>query len=268
MKKGLCLLLAALLLAGVGALALADGGEWVSSKMNGYIPLASYVGDYDGWVDIAGYGGVALPESTDVRIISRNASVWAQPRTNSDKLGTVQNGDELHGRVDANTNIIMQDGFYAVSYKSRDAWVNSAYAVCGPFEIVLMESNVPAFCAPNRNAKRVGSLSKLTRYTVIGFYDDFYVVSLRDAAAFIPMSVKHYDTTFMRYYHASWSGQAKTVRGTTVRTGPGEGYASVRDMRADTSFEYWDIIDGWCLLADQETGCYVYVRASDTTAAQ
>lgn len=268
MKKGLCLLIVSLMLVGLGALAFADGGEWVSSEMNGYISFASYVGDYDGWVDITGYGGVTLTESTDVRIISQNASVWAQPRTNSDKLGSVKNGEELRGRVDGDTNIIMQDGFYAVDYNGRNAWVNSAYSVCGPFEIVLMESNVPAYCTPNRNSKRVGSLNKLTRYTVLGFYDDFYVVNLREASAFIPMSVRHYDTTFMRYYHAAWSGEARTIRGTTVRSGPGDNYASVRDMDADTSFAYWDIIDGWCLLVDEKTGCYVYVDAEDTTAAQ
>ena len=49
-------------------------------------------------------------------------------------------------------------------------------------EIVLMESNVPAYVAPDRNAKKVGSLSKMTRYRVIGFYDDYYIVSFRGAA--------------------------------------------------------------------------------------
>ena len=211
MKKILVCLTAALLLVCLVSLSQADGGTWVYSRNNGYISLAGYVGRYNGWVDITGYGGVAVPESTAVRIISRNASVWAQPRTNSDKLGTVQNGDELHGRVDANTNIIMQDGFYAVDYNGQDAWVNSAYAVCGPFEIVLMESNVPAYSAPDRSAKLVGSLSKLTRYTVIGLYGDFYVVNLREAAAFIPRSVKHYDTIFERNSHEAWGGQGKTT---------------------------------------------------------
>lgn len=49
-------------------------------------------------------------------------------------------------------------------------------------EIVLEESNVPAYIAPDARSKKVGSLSKMTRYRVIGFYDDYYIVSFRGAA--------------------------------------------------------------------------------------
>ena len=59
----------------------------------------------------------------------------------------------------------------------KTGWVNAAYVVRNKLEIVLMESNVPAYVAPDRNAKKVGSLSKMTRYRVIGFYDDYYIVS-------------------------------------------------------------------------------------------
>lgn len=245
--------------------ALAAGGKtWVNSSANGAIPLASYVGDYDGWVDIAGFGGITAADSIKVAIVSRNASVWAQPRTNSTKLGTAQHGEELPGNADGNGRIAMRDGFYSVTYKGKQGWVNSAYAVVAPLEIVLMEGNVPAYCAPDRRAKRVGSLNKLTRYTVLGFYDDFYVVSLREAAAFIPMSVKHYDTTFERYYHASLSGRGKTVRKTAMRCGPGHDYASAGDMGAGKGFTFFDVINGWCLLHDDSTNCFVYIDADDT----
>ena len=266
MKKIIALALAALL-ACLAAAALADGANgWLDSKLNGSnsVRFSSYEGGHDGWVDADGRGGVTIPESTTVRVISHNASVWAQPRTNSEKLGTVKNGEELSGRIDGNDRIIVQDGFFAVEYKGKSAWVNCAYAVCGPYEIVLMESNVPAYCAPDRNAKRVGSLSKLTRYTVIGFYGDYYVVNLREASAFIPRSVRHYDTIFEKNYHAAWNGQGKTTSKTTVRTGPGSDYPSVRDMSAGSSFTYWDVIDGWCLTVDGDTGCFVYIDASDT----
>ena len=253
-------LLTALLLCG-GALA---DQEWVGSRLHGEIRLAAYAGDYgNGWIDVTGFGGVTLVEQSAVRIVSRNASVWAEARTNSSKVGTAQNGEDIPGRVDGNGRIIMKDGFYAVTYKGQEAWVNSAYAVCGPLEIVLLESNVPAYCAPNRQSKRVGSLSKLTSYTVLGFYGDFYVVSLREAAAFIPMSVKHYDTTFMRLYHAGLTQQGKTLRKTTVRTGPGEHYANVSDVNAGYAFTCYDEIDGWYLTVDRGTGCFVYIDAAD-----
>ena len=265
MKKGFALALAALLLVCLTAVSLADGGgEWFSSKFNGYVQMASYVGNYNGWMEIPGYGGVTLTESTDVRVISRNASVWAQAKTNSDKLGTVYNGDDLQGRVDEYGNIIMKDGFYGITYNGRDAWINSWYTVCGPFEIVLMEGNVPAFSTPNRSSKRVGSLDKLTKYTVIGFYNDFYVINLREASAFVPMNIKHYDTTFMRYYHAWTSFQGRTTSQTTVRTGPGDNYTRVYDMNEGQSFEYLDVIDGWCLVYDNSRDCYVYIDTDAT----
>lgn len=263
-KSSLALALAVLML--LGCVALADGVNrtWVQTSSGESLALASFVGDYDGWTDTDGLGGVTPGETASVRVISRNASVWDQPRTNSGKLGTVKNGQEIACVTDAYGNCVMQDGFYAVSYQGRQAWINSAYAVTSSLEIVLMESNVPAYCAPSRNAKRVGSLAKLTRYAVLGFYDDFYVVSLREAAAFIPMSVKHYDSTYESYFRGGWHGEGTVTSKTTVRTGPGSGYASVRDMKAGASFTYMGVIDGWCILQDSDSGCFVYINADDT----
>lgn len=249
------------------AVASADGmGQWVKSR-HGYVTFSAFAGDYDGWLDITGFGGVTAAEQSSVRIISKNASVWAQPRTNSKKLGTVQNGAELSG-VSANTaegvvSVLMNDGFYAVEYKGAIGWVNSAYAVCGPFEIVLMESNVPAYCAPDPSAKKVGSLSKLTRYTVLGFYEDYYVVNLRQAAAFIPMSVRHYDTHFERLYHAGYHAALTVTAKTALRTGPGDAYAKVKDLKAGETFDCIDEIEGWYLVSDGDAGGYTYIWSGD-----
>ena len=49
--------------------ALADGdSEWLRSRFNNYIQLASHVGDYDGWLDISGLGGVTLRDGVSVRL--------------------------------------------------------------------------------------------------------------------------------------------------------------------------------------------------------
>lgn len=269
MKK-LCALLAMLCLMTTAALA-DGGGEWVKS-LHGYVQFASFVGDYDGWVDIEGMGGVTLREQANLRVVSKNASVWAEPRTNSKKLGTVNNGDDIWAipsqEQDADTQpIVEQNGFYAVEYKGKNGWengwINSAYVVHAPFEIVLMESNVPAFCAPDRTSKRVGSLSKLTRYTVIGFYEDFYVVNLRQAAAFIPMSVKHYDTHFERWYHAGMHRNLTVTSKTVIRTGPGDDYAKVKDAKAGQVYDCMDEIDGWYLISDGDPGVYTYIWSGD-----
>lgn len=269
MKKWL-VLSAAVMMMFLASSALADGNAlWVKSRLNGYVRLASYVGDYNGYTGIDDLGGVTIPEQGCVQIISKNASVWEQPRTNSKKLGTVQNGEILQGSpagTGLSGSIVMQDGFYAVLYKNSVGWVNSAYCVLAPYEITLMESNVPAYCAPDARAKKVGSLSKLTKYTVIGFYDDFYIVNLRQAAAFIPMSVAHYDTHFERLYHAGFHTKLTVNKKTALRTGPGEGYAKVKDVKSGQTYDCVDEVDGWYLVTDGDAGGYTYIWSGDASA--
>ena len=247
--------------------ALADGdSEWLRSRFNNYIQLASHVGDYDGWLDISGLGGVTLRDGVSVRVISRNASIWAQPRTNSKKLGTAKNGEDLACEITMWNNeavLVQENGFYAVSYKGTTGWINEAYVVYAPYEIVLMEGNVPAFCAPDHFSKRVGSLNKLTRYTVLGFYEDFYVINLREAAAYVPMSVAHYDSDLERLYHGGMEATAVVAKKTVMRTGPGNGYASVRDIKAGQKLTCLDEIEGWYLIQDHDTGCYTYIWSGD-----
>ena len=69
----------------------------------------------------------------------------------------------IHRALDGGYEPVMQNNFYQVDYKGKTGWVNAAYVVRNTLEIVLMESNVPAYVAPDRNAKKVGSLSKMTR---------------------------------------------------------------------------------------------------------
>ena len=72
--------------------ALADGdSEWLRSRFNNYIQLASHVGDYDGWLDISGLGGVTLRDGVSVRVISRNIlqmRVWERGNGETKACGT------------------------------------------------------------------------------------------------------------------------------------------------------------------------------------
>ena len=69
--------------------AMADGsGDWLYSSMNGWIQLASYTGEYDGYVCVDGLGGVTGADAYTVTVISKSASIWAEPRTNSKKLAS------------------------------------------------------------------------------------------------------------------------------------------------------------------------------------
>ena len=83
-----------------------------------------------------------------VRVISKSASIWQEPRTNSKKLGSAKNGEEIAIIRGENGGPLEQNGFYRVDYNGKAGWINQEYCVYAPVEIILMESNVPAYCAP------------------------------------------------------------------------------------------------------------------------
>jgi len=245
--------------------ALADGaGEWVRSEVHGYIQLASYAGEYDGYVSVDGYGGVTAGDAYCVTVISKSASVWAEPRTNSKKLGSAAHNDTLACRTEDGESLVYENGFYGVTYKGKDGWINEDYVVNNNLTITLLESNVPAYIAPDTASKKVGSLSKLTAYRVIGFYDDYYVINLRGAAAaYIPMSVKHRDNTFLSYYHnsASFNLEVTTNSKVVLRTGPDSSYPEIRTVKAGTRLTVMDIIDDWFMVWDGEQ--YAFIAPDD-----
>jgi len=272
MKKIMMLALAALLL--INASALADGLhlDYIKTHHSALYGEAmrfqSFAYDYPGYVraDNMGYAPYNGIDEPFIRIITKSASVWAEPRTDSKKLGSAANGDELDCLIE-DGDAATEGGFFVVEYKGNIGYVNQDYAVLSPLEIVLMESNVPAYIAPDSSAKCVGSLSKHTRYTVIGMYDDYYIVNLRGAAAaYISKKTKCYDNRFEKYYLAMPTKKGTILRKTQLRTGPGEEYPKVADVKAGDRFEFYDMIDAWYMLRYTPKGgepVFVFVYCSD-----
>ena len=246
-KMAVCLLAGLMLLC---TAALADGGSgWLNSATRGSLQLASYTGDYNGYVDVDGCGGSQADDSLWVTVISKKATVWSSPSTGSKQLGGEPFGDGLRVATNDSGQPIMEKNFYKVDYNGKTGWINASYVVRNKLEIVLMESNVPAYVAPDRNAKKVGSLSKMTRYRVIGFYDDYYIVSFRGAAcAYIPMGCRHYDTTFEAAERTSSYGKGAVAYSTKLRTGPGESYPEIKELKEGETVVCLDKIEGWYVL--------------------
>lgn len=244
--------------------ALADGsGEWYQSRTHGYVQLNSYAGWYNGYVSVDGRGGATQYDQTSVTVISKNASVWREPKTNSKRLASISHGQSLRCVTYDGYTAEQSNGFYAVEYNGQIGWINKDYVVLSTLEIVLQESNVPAYIAPDTSSKKVGSLSRGTRYRVIGFYDNYYIVNLRGAAAaFIPMSVRHYDTTFeaMYIYNGSYTYYGQTNGKTDMRTGPGREFPVLKTLSAGYQFECVDKIGGWYVVrySDSSTDGTVY----------
>lgn len=265
-KTMAALLIAGTLLLGVGA--QADGyAYWTESTGAVYFNQMAnreYFSDRYNEPNASPY----YEDSKVVRVICKSASIWQEPRTNSKRLGSVANGEEVEIIRGENGGALKQYGFYRVSYKGQAGWINKDYCVYAPLEIVLMESNVPAYCAPDSTSKKVGSLAKLTRYTVLGTFGDYYVINLRQAAAFVPVSARHYDTTFEgRFLPADRAAKGVTLHKTTLRTGPGDGYASVEEVKAGYEFTCVGEIGGWYMLAykskNTDGTVLVYLNSSD-----
>lgn len=272
-KRMMAMLLAALLLVPTGAWGDGPQVDYVNtfrSALYGRAGFQSYPYGYDGYADADGLGHDTRMMGYDdqyIRIISKSASIWEKPRTNSKKLGSAANGDELPCVLYAGEPV-EEDGFFAVEYKNQVGYVNRAYAVCSPLEIVLMESNVPAYIAPDSSSKCVGSLAKHTRYTVIGMCDDYYIINLRGAAAaFISKDTKCYDSRFEAFYLTKPTETGTILRKTTLRTGPGEDYAKVADVKAGDTFEFYDMINAWHMLRYTPKGSsesvFVFVYCND-----
>ena len=247
-KQFFAWLLAALML--LGAAAMADSGDWHESRLrDNYVRFASYIGDYDGYCSADGFGGVAGADDSFVHVISKSASLWSQPSTGSKRLASMSFQDTATCRFNADGTPVMQNNFYQVDYKGKSGWVGAQYVVRNTLEIVLMESNVPAYIAPDARSKKVGSLSKMTRYRVIGFYDDYYIVSFRGAAcAYIPKDAAHYDTKFIGLYRQAAAHSGSVEYGTKLRTGPDDSYPEIKTMNAGASVECLDEIDGWYMI--------------------
>ena len=244
--------------------ALADSADWHESRLTGTeVQFAGYIGNYNGYLSADGFGGVAGADDAYVHVISKSASLWSQPSTASKRLASMSFEDTALCAFNGDTPV-MQNGFYQVEYKGQSGWVSSAYVVRNELEITLMESNVPAYIAPNSNAKKVGSLSKMTHYRVLGFYDDYYIVSFRGAAcAYIPMSCRHYDSLFERLHKQAPTHSGKVNVNTKLRTGPDDSYPEIKEMKAGTSFTCMDEIDGWYMMIydgkDADGSCYAFI---------
>ncbi len=279
-KRGMALLLAALLC--VPCCALADGfaldldNNEFRTALNGRVKLQSRAYRYPGYVDADGFGQNPYDpyDALTIQIITKSASVWSEPKTNSKKLGSASHGDKLTCEINESGFALTQGDFFAVDYKGKIGYVNRRYAVISPLEIVLMESNVPAYIAPDTSAKCVGSLSKHTRLTVVGMYEDFYIVNLRDAAvAFISKYTRCYDSRFEDFYLSQPTETGTIIRKTALRTGPGESYAKVADVKPGDTFEFYDMINAWHMLrytpkgSDEPVFVFVYCNDVDVPIA-
>lgn len=164
-------------------------------------------------------------------VISKSATIRSKPSYDGASVASVPGGTEI--LITAET----QDGWVPVQYtekgKRYQGWMREDYLVADRLLITLRKSNIPAYCAPSLETKKVGSLAKYTQLDVIGTWDAFYIVSLRGAAAFIPMDAALWRSDDIKEAFAVATTGYTTCE-TTLRTGPGADWPEAETCRANT----------------------------------
>ncbi|MEG0767485.1 MAG: SH3 domain-containing protein, partial [Clostridia bacterium] len=194
-------------------------------------------------------------------VICRGVRLRSGPELSAPLLHTLRTGETflLLDRYDA---------WYHVSYQADtmhapiDGWLLQDYVLENPTHIILRRSNTPAYASPWNLEKKVGSLPRYTRLTVMDETDDCWLVSLRGAAAFITKDTDVWMEEDLADL-MQWDTRTATVtRRTTLRTGPGTHWERVETLAAGKTLE---IIapDGDWYAVRYDTTALAYVAASD-----
>lgn len=176
-------------------------------------------------------------------VISKSVTIRSKAAYNGNSLGSASNGDRLTVLDDSNSTWVYVRA--AVKNKTIEGWVLRSYIVVQPLRLTLRRSNTPAYCAPDRSSKQVGSLAAYTELDVIGTYESFYIVNLRQASAFVAMDADVWTDTDIRAMFAAAKGTAVTVRKAKTRSGPGTGWPEGKTIPAGEELEISWSQNGW-----------------------
>ena len=176
MKRFLAVLLMAASLMALCGAAAADGPTYYDF---GSIPSAPAI-----------QGPDANGEWTG-EVIARQITLFSKPKSSSDSLRKLPNGTQftILDVADNYAHVMVpnSNGGYDTGYVMFD------YVIENPTHIVLRSnSGVYALAGPYAVNKRVGTLENYQRFTVIAETGNYYIVSFRDAVAFLPMSADYW----------------------------------------------------------------------------
>lgn len=124
--------------------------------------------------------------SDDVgEVISMRASLRTDPKTSAERLSWVNNGESFY-ILDENEEWYFVE-FTAANGTVYNGWILQCYVVKNPIHLVARSSGV-LYASPSLTDKRVGTFSRYEKFTVIEETSRYYLVSCRNAAAFISRS--------------------------------------------------------------------------------
>ncbi|MBR1409406.1 MAG: SH3 domain-containing protein [Clostridia bacterium] len=220
--------------------------------------------------DTTGYGYVSgdhqgtISREYEAIVVSKSVTLRSKASYSGTSLGSASNGDVLTVLDDSDRTWVRVRA--KIKNKQMEGWVLRSYIVVQPLTLTLRKSNTPAYSAPSGSSKLVGSLPAFTNLEVLGTYDNYYVVSLRQASAFIKIGTDVWTSLEIESLFAGGSGTAITTRKTKTRSGPGESWAEGPTIASgETLTISWEE-DGWypALYDDQ----MLYVDSEDLRITQ
>ncbi len=160
-------------------------------------------------------------------VLASRVTMRDQPSYSGKTITRINGGSEVTLISDAN-------GWVQATYvddkgASHTGYLRDIYLAKNPVVLTLRESSVSALAAPDPNSKHVGDLPRYTVLPVIGTWGNYYIVSLRNASAFIAMDVKAWTDTELALYNQGVAQNLVTLRKTPLHTGPGTDWHKVED---------------------------------------
>jgi len=189
-------------------------------------------------------------------VVSQNVTVRTDHSTSAKTVGSLENGDTFQ-------ILDRWEQYLYIAYtnpntlETINGWLLNYYVVENPLHITLRNSNIAALAYPSSDSKRVGSLAKYTRLTVIAQLDKYWIVSLREAAAAIPKSAKVWLDEELETWAQTASTAGTVTNRTTTRTGPGTNWSSVQTLNAGSAVEILGSDGEWYVIKYKDAIAYI-----------
>lgn len=234
MKRFLSILLIALTLVSIAGVALADAPTYYDYGENW--PTQPVIQGPD-------ENGVWTGE-----VIARQITLFSKPSSSSTSLRKLKNGtqfDILDVNDDyAHVSVPNDNGGVDVGY------VMFAYVIENPIHIVLRNTNgVYALAGPYAVNKRVGTLENYQRFTVIAETGNYYIVSFREAVAFLPMSADYWiEETLTATLNGPFTNAIVAYDKTKVYGYASTNYSKIDQFNAGTPVQVYYTTNGFAAI--------------------
>ncbi len=188
-------------------------------------------------------------------VISQNVTLREGHTSGSKTVRSLRNGETFE-ILDRWEEWLYIAYFDAKTAQTVNGWLLNYYVAENPLHITLRNSNTAAYAYPASGSKRVGSLAKYTRLTVIAQLDRYWVVSLREAAAAIPKSAHVWlDEELQNWISVAPIMGTVTTR-TTTRTGPGTNWTAADTLATGAAVEILGTEGEWYVVRYHDAVAY------------